>query len=278
MAKRFERLMARPRASRGGWAFVLSLPLLPAALRSLLNGDLERMLVHSGAYALALLGVHLIREGTVAAEEYERRQVAMPPRLPRKLLASVTLGIAAAGTATWSLGEHWLVGIAFGAAAGLGSVLLYGMDPRRIKGAPRPGAGYTPEEVQAALAEGERAVRAIEQARTNIANPELKRRLSRIVDLAQRILQQIETDPRDLRRTRKFLTVYLDGAQRVAAGYARTHGEVQHGELEANFQRVLGTIEDVFGEQHRKLLQHDVLDLDVQIEVLAKQLKHEGVT
>lgn len=278
MAKRFERLMTQPRASRGGWAFLLSLPLLPAALRSLLNGDLERMLVHSCAFAAALMGVHLIREGTVAAEEYARRQVAMPPSLPRKLLGSATLGVVATVTATWSVGEHWLVGLAFGAAAALGSALLYGIDPRRVKGAPRPGAGYTPEEVQAALAEGERAVSAIERAKSSIANPELKRRLGRIADLAQRILQQIEADPRDLRRTRKFLTVYLDGAQRVAAGYARTHSDAHHGELEANFQRVLGTIENVFDEQHRKLLAHDVLDLDVQIEVLAKQLKHEGVS
>jgi hypothetical protein len=40
---------------------------------------------------------------------------------------------------------------------------------------------------------------------------------------------------------------------------------------------VLGSIEGVFIEQHQKLLEHDVLDLDVQIEVLTKQLEREGV-
>jgi hypothetical protein len=40
---------------------------------------------------------------------------------------------------------------------------------------------------------------------------------------------------------------------------------------------VLMTIEDVFQEQHQKLLEHDLMDLDVQIEVLATQLKREGV-
>jgi hypothetical protein len=37
------------------------------------------------------------------------------------------------------------------------------------------------------------------------------------------------------------------------------------------------TIEDVFAEQERKLLETDLMDLDVQIEVLAKQLKREGI-
>jgi len=41
---------------------------------------------------------------------------------------------------------------------------------------------------------------------------------------------------------------------------------------------VLVTIEQVFGEQQQKLLENDVLDLDVQIEVLKTQLEREGVT
>jgi hypothetical protein len=277
VGKRFEKLMSRPRASRGGLAFVLALPLLPAALRSLLNGDLQRLLVHAGAFAVALLGAHLLRQGSVAAEEYQRRQIALPPRLPRKLLGSLALGLAAGGTAALSLGQHWSVALAYAAATTLGSVLVYGADPRQVKGAAQPGAGYTPEEVQAALAEGERAVTAIEEARSRLRNPELARRLGRIAELARRILAEIESDPRDLRRARKFLTVYLEGAQRVAAGYARTHPRAQSGELEVSFQRVLGSIEGVFIEQHQKLLEHDVLDLDVQIEVLTKQLEREGV-
>jgi hypothetical protein len=277
VAKRFEKLMSRPRASRGAVAFLLSLPLLPAALRSLLHGDLERVVVHGSAFALGLLGVHLLRQGSLAAEEYERRQVALPP-FPRKLLGSTALALAAGSTAAFSLGQHWSVAIGYAAATALGSVLLYGVDPLRVKGRARPGAGYTPEEVQAALAEGERAIRSIEEARGRIRNPELSRRLERVVDLARRILAEIESDPRDLRRSRKFLSVYLEGAERVAAGYARTHPDAQGGELEANFQRVLGTIEGVFGEQHQKLLEHDVLDLDIQIEVLAKQLEREGVS
>ena len=47
--------------------------------------------------------------------------------------------------------------------------------------------------------------------------------------------------------------------------------------MEDNFRNVLVTIEDVFGEQYKKLLENDVLDLDVQIEVLTTQLKREGV-
>jgi hypothetical protein len=40
---------------------------------------------------------------------------------------------------------------------------------------------------------------------------------------------------------------------------------------------VLESIEEVFQEQRQKLLQTDIMDLDVQIEVLTNQLKREGL-
>ena len=48
-------------------------------------------------------------------------------------------------------------------------------------------------------------------------------------------------------------------------------------ELEQNFRNLLDSIETVFKEQKDKLLEEDLFDLDVQMEVLATQLKHEGV-
>ena len=70
---------------------------------------------------------------------------------------------------------------------------------------------------------------------------------------------------------------HLDSALRVSETYARTHENAPSAELEARFRNVLVTIEQVFGEQQQKLLENDVLDLDVQIEVLKTQLEKEGV-
>jgi hypothetical protein len=47
--------------------------------------------------------------------------------------------------------------------------------------------------------------------------------------------------------------------------------------LEQNFRNVLETIESTFQEQHQKLLEEDLFDLDVKIEVLNTQLKREGI-
>ena len=137
--------------------------------------------------------------------------------------------------------------------------------------------GLSTEEVVEALATAERKIEAIESANRNISNTELSGRLRRVTKLARQIIGTIEEDPRDIRRARKFLNVYLDGARSVTEGYAQTHKTGASEELEANFRNVLVTIEDVFTEQQAKLQQNNELDLDVQIEVLATQLKREGV-
>ena len=80
-----------------------------------------------------------------------------------------------------------------------------------------------------------------------------------------------------MRRARKFLNTYLDGAQRVVTGYAKAHVNDQSHSLEDNFRRILITIEEVFEQQYRRLLDNDLHDLDVQMEVLETQLKREGL-
>jgi hypothetical protein len=56
---------------------------------------------------------------------------------------------------------------------------------------------------------------------------------------------------------------------------AHRHGDAP--ELTQRFRNVLITIEEQFRRQRERLRKADVLDLDVQIEVLKKQLEQEGI-
>ena len=260
----------------GSLLFIFPIPLFMAVAVSLGRGDFSGVLGNASAAILFLIGALTLRKGLQAERAYHAKKVAIAPKLPLKLVASVIVGIAVMLAAKIGADHGFLVAICFGIGAAVGCVLAYGTDPRKEKVA-KASYGYTTAEVVAALEEAEQRVRKIESARHHIHNQELKDRLSRIVASARKVLSVIEDDPRDLRRARKFLNTYLEGARKVTEGYANTHKKTQSNELEANFRNVLMTIEEVFEEQHRRLLQNDVLDLDVQIEVLATQLKREGI-
>ena len=259
-----------PRRTRLLW--ILPLPLLPAAAISLARGNLLHFALEAGAYALLLGGTLLAGRGLAVEARLRQRHFDNLTPLPWKLAGWLTVGLGTALAAIAAGREPLVAGVSGAVAAGA-CCLLYGLDPhaRAVTAA----AGNA--RVSEALALAEERIIAIESAREGIDNPELAARLRRIADIARRILGEIAVDPEDMRRARRFLVSYLDGAQRVVTGYAERHRHDQSGELEQNFRRVLVTIEEVFEAQYRRLLERDLRDLDIQIEVLAEQMQREGL-
>ena len=276
MAERYQQTPGRLPSTKGILMFLLPLPVLIAAIVSLARGNLGGLFDNAVCYGLFLAGALLLRRGLRSEAEYDRRRVAKAP-WPLKTIGSGVIALAT-GITAWSGAHHPpVMAGAFSLVALLGCYLSYGFDPRGAKRFTDRDGVDTTDRVLEALTQAEASIAAIEQTTRNIRNAELNSRLRRIVEQARRILTMLEEDPRDLRRARKFLNVYLDGARQVTEGYAKTHGRVTAPELEDNFRRVLATIEEVFQEQQQKLLETDVTDLDVQIEVLTTQLKREGV-
>ncbi len=263
-----------PRKARLLW--LLPLPLIPSTLIALASGQFTAMAVNAGGYGLFLAGAMLVRRGFQQEASQGQQRFQTATRWPFKTLGGLLVALATAWTAWAGAGHDLPIALAFGAGAFAAFVLLYGLEPRRqapVVASRNGDARY----VTAALQQAEQKILAIEQAGGRIRQPELNQRLTRITGLGREILSQIARDPQDLRRARKFLNTYLDGAQRVVSGYAEAHADGQTHPLEANFRRILVTIEEVFGQQHQRLLDHDLRDLDVQMEVLETQLRREGL-
>ncbi|UHD17242.1 5-bromo-4-chloroindolyl phosphate hydrolysis family protein [Thiocapsa bogorovii] len=265
----------RPRA-RGTLLYVLPIPLLIGALIGLGAGRLDVVLADGGVFAIFMAAADLTRRGLKAESAQQILRFTRLQRVPLKTIGGLLTGLATGLAAVVSVHQGLGLGLAYAAVAMLGFHLLYGFEPLG-----RPRAFATNDErsrkIAAALAEAERKLIDLDRAAKTIANPELKIRLQRIGSQGRSILDQIADRPTDLFRARKFLSVYLDGVQQVADGYARTHRLADSRELEQNFRNVLVTVEQVFDEQHQRLLKTDVMDLDIQIEVLKKQLEREGI-
>jgi 5-bromo-4-chloroindolyl phosphate hydrolysis protein len=196
--------------------------------------------------------------------------------MPLKLLSAALTALGAALAAV--AGGHTAASaLVFASLGALGHVAFYGRDlrPPRIHVADVEGVDCAAVTLQLEQAYGR--LRGIEGAARAIALPEFRDRLSRITGIGRSILGEIEQDPREAARARRFLNLYLDGAERVTVDYARTHRHVRNEPLEQNFRQLLVDMETLFAEQHRKLLDHDLLSLDVDIEVLNTRLKREGL-
>jgi 5-bromo-4-chloroindolyl phosphate hydrolysis protein len=261
---------------RGLLLYLLPVSLIPATIIALSKGHFFAIIVNASAFAAYMLAAWCLRKGLRLEREFLKSKVASTIKTSLKLLAAVIVAVTT-GIVAWLGAQQGLfVSILYAGGAFLGMYLSYGFDPR-LENTVEGADGYSSDEIMQTLEEASKKIRSIESANNKISNAELNQRIDRICDIADTILKDIETDPRDLRRARKFLNTYLDGAKQVTEGYASKHKNTQAGELEQNFRNVLETIEAVFNEQHQKLQEDDVFDLDVQIEVLSTQLKREGI-
>jgi len=282
-ARRIESGAAKKVQWRGLLLYFLALPLIPAAIVALINGQLVAALANGAGLVLTFWGATYIRRGIGLQAEankraWKRRASPKPYRLIGSVMVAVAMFIVAWLGVTSNGGHGLIASVLFAAVTMLGCYLYYDFDASARQD-DVPLVGITTEELIDLLDEAEDRIEAIELAGKSIKNVEFKDRLRRITKEARKITAAIEEDPTDARRARKFLKVYLDGSQQVTEGYARMHasGDGDTEQLEDNFRRVLTTIETVIAEQQQKLKENNVSELDVQIEVLQMQLEKEGV-
>ncbi len=265
----FVRKPRKPRIPRGLLLYLLPFPLVPGALISLVRGDLYGVIVNTTGYVLYCLAARWLQQGL--EEEHKPRHMVLGKKTKFKTRAALLVAGTTAALSWLGAGYSLWIVPAFGLGALWGMYLNYGFDARaRLP----KNFGIQDAEAAAAIEEAETLLEQIEAANRQIQNREF---IERILEIAQQILDEIAHDPTDLRRARKFLKVYLDGARKVTEGYARTHRQAESPQLEQNFRQLLETIEQVFQQQQQKLLENELFDLDVQIEVLQTRLKQEGL-
>lgn len=268
----------RSRLGLRGWLlYALATPLAFATIVSLARGVFSDAVAAGVAFGLIATGAFLNRRGILDELVAPERRFTRSRGLPYKYFAVLLVATGTVLAAFGAVGQDGFVSATFGLFAVVGFHMAYGLPH------PRAAFGASPKAVRdktllKTLAQAELRILAIEKATFRIGNKELEQRLQRIAGQGRAILEQIVARPDERFRVRKFLNVYLEGAERVASRYVRTHRWARDEELEQNFRNVLVEIETVFGRQLNQLAEHDVFDLDVQIEVLRKQLEREGIT
>jgi len=262
--------------ARGWLLHLLTLALVPAVIIGFIKGHVLSIIINSAGFSLYCLAAVLLRKGLAAENQNRQNRLQAPSKFPFKLFAALLVAATTGILALLSAQQSLAVAVVYAVGALLGMYLSYGFDQRNsLKLA--DAQGYSGEEIRQTLAAAFATIKTIEQANRQIMNRELNQRIISICGIAEGVIAELEADPRGIRRARKFLNIYLESVQQVVEGYAKTHPQTGSLELEQNFRQALNTIESAFKEQQQKLLEEDLFDLDVKIEVLTNQLKHDGI-
>lgn len=253
--------------------FLLPFPFIVSAFR----GEPVGLAMNLGAFAALMLSAWLTREGLLAEEAYDARNVARRPAIPRKIFGSLAmaLGLGLAGMADGSL----VNAVVFAGLGGILHLLSFGPDPLKDKGMEQMSG-----VVRADTERAERAVREAEAVLAEMAtvirragDPALETRLDRFIQTARKMFRTVEQDPRDLSASRKFLGVYLTGARDATRKFADLYSRTHDPKARSDYLALLDDLERNFASKTDTLLLDNRTDLDIEIGVLRERLERENL-
>ena len=255
--------------------YIAPLALIPGMAVALVRADGLGLVTMAAAYGLIVLGARLTRDGLAAAAAYAARAVARPPAFPRKLFGAAAIGLGTLLSflrATGDPVESVVLGVV---AAGL-HVVSFGPDPMRAKGLD----GLDPEALDAAITRVETAralIADMTAASRDFEDPALCARIEALAATAGELIARIENDPREQRRARRFLAVYLVGARDATVRFAQLYSEQGRPEIRDKFAALLDDLEVQFNRHRDSLTEDSRTALDVEIDVLRERLRQDGV-
>lgn len=121
----------------------------------------------------------------------------------------------------------------------------------------------------------------IENSALRVNKIEIQHKIRRICALGYKILDEIKTRPNSIKISKQFLNYYIDATGTIVSKYAGLQSNKEFvpsaNESLDKAEEVLGTVESAFKKQLEKLYDNDVMDLDIELSVLAKTIKSEGL-
>ena len=141
--------------------------------------------------------------------------------------------------------------------------------------------GISREDFDEALTTGSRKLVQLRKVVARVGDARIRAKANGVCDAAARILSEIRQDPADLRKARNFLDYYLDATVKVVDRYVSLSGRpIRTPEMDSSLKRAeesLDTIRSAYDKQLAQLLENDVMDLDVELSVLERTIKMEGL-
>ena len=179
----------------------------------------------------------------------------------------------------------FLLAAAVSAAAGVVGRLLYPdktfTTPEQPKAEEKTPASSGDPDIDALVAEGDRALSEMERLNAAIEDPAISGQIDRLESDTRKIVEQVTQHPEKLPQIRKFMSYYLPTTLKLLNAYDRMDDAGISGEnidsTKAKVEKMMGTIVAAFDKQLDALFGDEALDISTDITVMENLLAQEGL-
>lgn len=189
------------------------------------------------------------------------------------LVAALVILAMAPATAVVGGPLGTLAALATGLLAGLGLRLMVGRDhePWELID---PADGISPEHLWQVMSQALGRIERTRAAARRLRHKPTRKTLKAMADTAYEVVVALKDDPGDVRRSRRFLNVYLEDAAQVAERYAELEGKgvLPHTEVMVKAREALDHLAGAFERQREVNVADDLESLDIELTVIRRML------
>lgn len=146
----------------------------------------------------------------------------------------------------------------------------------------RKAANSGDKTIDALIEEGRGKLDSLKAANAAIPDPEISKKLDRMVRAGEEIFSLLERDTSKAQAVRRFMNYYLPTADKLMSSYRLMQETGSGGENIAramqSVENSLGMIADAFEKQLDNLYRDRTLDIETDIEVLETMMAGDGLT
>ena len=136
-------------------------------------------------------------------------------------------------------------------------------------------------DLKTAVSNGQKKLVEIQKFQKLIKKPVVVAKVKEICEVIEKILEDLEKDPQDLKAARQFLDYYLDSTIKILNRYVELSAQnISDDSIKASLLKVenmLQTIKDAFEKKLAQLLSNDVMDLDTELSLLDQSINMDGL-
>ncbi len=265
--------------TKGIFLYFLILPIIFTPIISLFKVKIFLFFYTLISTIIFLVAIYIARVGFLAQKEYEKNTIAKAPKYPYKTIAAFLIGFGVFFSSHFLIKNDPLLSSILSICAFFGFYLYYGFDIKvdKIGNLSNQIKKDQIDEVIKVIKDAKIKTKALQNLSNITLHDEIKDRLNIIIKEINQIIDIIKSDPTTIKRVRKFFTIYLDRVEKITNEYTKNmkNNNINQ-EIEKNYIDLLKNFDVALKREKKRLKQKDLTMLDVQIEVLTKQLKQEG--
>lgn len=254
--------------------YILPSPLILKLLVSILSVSLIKVLMTGAALFFFYSAAHLTRTTLLRLAENKTLRKPKPIADYRRWSAVyVAVGII---IVMFMLKRPPIQMLLMAGCGALGYYLTYGFREKVVQKVidydTMPNA--TREAIQGAFKDLD-IIENLGEQLDSVKDQGIIRNLNNVLDSSHNIMTLLVKSPNDAGRARRFLSVYTNRIKEILSQYIELSKHGKADDFRTRLTDVLAETNKAFSEKQSELLDDDKFKLDVQLEVLDEQIKHE---